>query len=78
MSIAAIKREQNKKECHRKKNRKVRCINTGEIFNSLRAAANWCGLAGSSGIALVCQKHKQTTAGVHPITKEKLKWEYVD
>ena len=58
--------------------RKVRCLNTGEVFPTLRAAADWCGLIGASGISLVCQKRKQKTAGVHPITKEKLKWEYVD
>ena len=74
MSIAAKRREQNKTSFRRK----IRCINTGEVFNSLRAAADWCGLVGSSGISLVCQGRKQKTAGVHPQTKEKLKWEYVD
>lgn len=74
MSAAAKLREANKKS----KTRKVRCINTQEIFPSLRAAANWCGLAGTSGIALVCQGRKQKTAGVHPSTKEKLRWEYID
>lgn len=71
---AALKREASKKY---KKERPVKCINTGEIFKSCREAADWCGLVGTSGIALVCQNKKQKTAGVHPETKEKLKWSYV-
>lgn len=74
MSEAAKKRE---KERQGQKYKKVQCINTGEIFDSLRAAADWCGLKGTSGISLVCQNKKQKTAGVHPLTKEKLKWKYV-
>ena len=78
MSIASFKREEYKKQHGIKKFRKVKCLNTNQIFNSCREAADWCGLAGTSGIALVCNGGKQKTAGVHPITKEKLKWEYVD
>lgn len=57
---------------------KIECINTGQIFNSLREAADWCGLVRVSGISLVCKNKKQKTAGVHPLTKEKLKWRYVE
>lgn len=71
---AAIQRE---KEKQGKKTKSVICINTGEIFNSLREAADWCGLVGVSGISSVCRGGKQKTAGVHPITKEKLKWRYL-
>lgn len=78
MSQAAKQREEEKKQRGRKRERKVKCLNTGEIFESCRKAANWCGLVGTSGIASVCNKGKQKTAGVHPLTKEKLKWEYVD
>lgn len=72
-SIAAIKREQEK---NGKRERPVICINTGEYFNSCRQAADWCGLVGVSGISSVCKNGKQKTAGVHPQTKEKLKWKY--
>ena len=75
---ASIKREQEKKEHNRKRERKVKCINTQQVFDSCRQAADWCGLVGTSGIASVCRNGKQKTAGVHPITKEKLRWEYVD
>lgn len=58
--------------------KKVRCINTGEIFDTMMDAARWCGLSTSSSIGQVCnQTGKQKTAGKHPITKEKLKWEFV-
>ena len=76
MSIAAQIRES---ERNGKKFKKVKCLNTGEIFPSLRAAANWCGLAGVSGISIVCKgTGRQNYAGVHPATKEKLRWEYVE
>ena len=78
LSVASEKREQEKKDLGIKKTRAVKCLNTGEVFESCRAAANWCGLAGTSGIASVCRNGKQKTAGVHPETKEKLKWEYVN
>lgn len=74
-SLAAKKRETEKIA---PREIKVMCLNTGEIFPSLRSAADWCGLAGVSGISSVCKHGKQKTAGVHPITKEKLKWEYVN
>lgn len=73
-SEAAKKREA---ERNGMKYRSVKCLNTGEIFSSLRAAANWCGLVGVSGISSVCRGGKQKTAGAHPETKEKLRWEYV-
>lgn len=58
--------------------KRVRCINTGEIFETMMDAARWCGLSTSASIGQVCNKTgKQKTAGKHPITKEKLLWEYV-
>ena len=42
-------------------------------------AARWCGLANACSIGQVCNKTgKQKTAGKHPITKEKLLWEFID
>lgn len=54
----------------------VKCINTGEIFPSLKAAGKWCNLVGTHRIGAACEG-KQKSAGKHPITKEKLYWEYV-
>lgn len=60
----------------------VRCINNNFIFNTIRDASKWCG-ADESSIVRVCKKLLNRcgniclTAGKHPITKEKLRWEYV-
>lgn len=55
---------------------KVKCKNTGEIFRSENSAAKWCGLKSSTGISK-CIRHIDgyKTAGIHPITKERLEWE---
>ena len=59
--------------------KKVRCINTGEIFDCMMDAARWCGLVNSASIGQICNKTgKQKTAGKHPVTKEKLLWEFVE
>lgn len=59
--------------------KKIQCINTGEIFDCMMDAARWCGLANASSIGQVCNKTgKQKTAGRHPITNEKLLWQFVE
>ena len=59
--------------------KKVRCLNTGEIFETMMDAARWCGLTNSTSIGQVCNKTgKRKTAGKHPETQEKLKWEFVE
>lgn len=55
---------------------KVRCVNTGDIFRSTHEASKWCGLKCQSGIVRHLAK-TQAYAGRHPVTKEKLTWEYV-
>lgn len=57
--------------------KKVKCINTGEEFESLEKAKKWCGLSCKSRISL-CAKGEAGSAGKHPTTGEKLTWEYVD
>lgn len=57
-----------------KKNVKVKCINTGEVFNSLAEAGEWAGLKNSYNISMVCNG-KRNYAGV--LNGEKLKWERV-
>ena len=56
--------------------RKVKCITTGEIFNCIREAEEKYGVANQNISA--CCKGKQKSAGKHPVTKEKLVWEYID
>ena len=62
------------KECN---SLKIQCIETGEIFNSRKEAAAWCGLKSSSGIADQIAGRKKS-AGKHPITGEKLHWKNID
>jgi len=58
--------------------KKVKCINTGEIFETMMDAARWCGLATACSIGRVCNSsNEHKSAGKHPITGEKLYWEFV-
>lgn len=57
--------------------KRIVCLNTGEVFDCMMDAARWCGLKTSASIGQVCNKTgKQKTAGKHPVTGEKLYWEY--
>ena len=60
--------------------RKVQCIETGEIFDTVKQAAEWANNGNpsiKSHISEVC-KGKRNTSGRHPITNEPLHWRYVD
>lgn len=59
---------------------RIRCINTGEVFNSVTDACKWCGLSvWSRSIREYLNKSKnRRTAGKHPITKEGLRWEILN
>lgn len=54
---------------------KVRCINNGEVFDSMISAAKYAGLKNQAGIGKCC-KGEQKYAGKHPKNNEKLKWEF--
>ena len=68
------RKEKYGKEHHRAK--QVRCINTGQVFDTVTQAEKWCGLW--SGAVSACALGHKKTAGNHPITGEPLEWEYVD
>lgn len=55
----------------------VHCITTNMYFSSVPEATKWCGLKSSSNIKDCCRGLVKS-AGKHPITGEKLKWEYVN
>lgn len=55
----------------------VRCVNTNQIFHSTREAAAWCNLRSHSGVRECCVGQRKT-AGKHPETGERLKWEYIE
>ena len=54
--------------------RKIVCITTGEIFNSMTQAAEKYNIA-YQDISKCCRK-KRKSAGKHQVTGEKLLWEY--
>ena len=54
----------------------VRCVQTGEVFNSLGDAANWCKIKAMAKIGQ-CARGERQHCGRHPVTKESLSWEYV-
>lgn len=69
------KDESFKKEMGDRYKKKVLCITTNKIFNSINEAADFANIS-PSGISK-CLKGIQKTAGKHPITKEKLQWKYI-
>src|SRR5699024_12270838 len=58
------------------KKKKVKCINTGKIFNSCTEACESLEISNTSINNHL--KGRTKSAGKHPITGEKLTWEYVD
>lgn len=74
--IAKILKRSNIKLRHGK--RLVRCITTDKVFKSGAEAERFYGVARST-IHVACNPTKSKKhAGIHPITGEKLTWEYVD
>lgn len=59
------------------KDRKVLCISTGQVFNTIAEAAEWSNQKGNANIIKVC-KGERKSAGKHPETGEKLSWKYVE
>lgn len=60
--------------------RKVECIETGEIFETLTDASKWCNPNGSNLKSHISEqiKGKRDYCGRHPDTKIKLHWRYID
>lgn len=59
------------------KSKPIICITTGEIFKSMHDAAIRYNMGTSSKICECCRGRRKS-AGKHPITKEKLKWKYLE
>lgn len=55
--------------------RKVKCVTTGEVFDTMKEACEKYKV--NNGHICDCCKGKRKSAGKHPVTKEKLIWEYV-
>lgn len=54
--------------------RKILCVETGQIFNSIKEAKEWLG----KGDIKSNLRGKTKSGGKHPKTGEKLHWQYVD
>ena len=62
----------------RNNNVRVKCNETGEIFNTLTDAEQWCGIKSKYNLWEYLHNPKRKTAGKHPITKEPLTWTLID
>lgn len=60
--------------------RKVQCIETGEIFDTISLASQRCNNGSSSLRSHIAQQIKgiRKSCDRHPITGEKLHWRYID
>lgn len=56
--------------------KKVLCIETGQIFNTAKEAALWVKVDNST--LCKCCNGKIKTCGIHPITKKRLHWQYIN
>lgn len=57
--------------------RAVICLNTLEVFDTIKDAGKWCGLKDEKTISKCC-RGKRKSAGKHPILGTKLKWMFHD
>lgn len=58
------------------KSRRIICLNTGEIFQTLGEIQRVYGA--NSGSVLRCCRGEAKTCGTHPVTQERLRWAYAD
>lgn len=57
--------------------RKIKCITTDQVFNTIKEAQDFFKIKNHTGIVYCCQG-KRKSAGKHPVTGEKLVWEYFE
>lgn len=78
--IAAIQSKLRKEdwqniEYRKKMCKAVRCLETGQIFNSIKEAAEYAGIKPNT-LCMALKKSKTHRSGSHPETKIPLHWEY--
>ena len=72
-------RNQRQSESHKgvvSNKRKVQCVTTGKIFNTIKEASKYYFISIPS--ITMCCRGKTKSAGKHPDTGEKLIWKYID
>lgn len=75
-SNVSLKKKREQNNTNHISGKKILCINTGELFNSITLAAEWCNTS-TSNISEYLSNSSLTFAGHHPITGEKLQWKYI-
>ena len=74
-TISNILRKNNVETSRRSDSIKVKCVETGETFDSLREGANWCNIKSADKIRISCLNPKRS-AGRHPVTGKLIKWSF--
>lgn len=69
--------EETRQKIRKSAMKQVKCLETGEIFESLRAACDWVGLKQISSLSTHLHGTGGKSCGKHPQTKEKLHWQFV-
>lgn len=62
----------------RKTIKKIKCINTGKVFDNAKEAARFYNMEKNSSNISRCCKGERKTAGKDPVTGESLRWEYYE
>lgn len=75
-SNVSLKKKREQNNTNHISGKKILCINTGELFNSITLAAEWHNTS-TSNISEYLSNSSLTFAGHHPITGEKLRWKYI-
>ena len=57
--------------------KRVQCVTTGEVFNSVKEAGEYYSIKSYMHISK-CLSGELKTCGKHPVTGEKLVWKYLD
>ena len=79
MSSVEIQQQQSEqwKGSKNPRARKVVCLNTGQVFDTIKEAEVFYGFSKRSNITAVC-KGLKISSGKDPKTKEKLRWAYYE
>lgn len=64
--------------CLTGKNIRIKCLNTGNIFRSIKQALKWLGKKNNKTLMKYLRENDIAYYGYHPITKEKLQWEIIE
>lgn len=71
LGFCEYSKEKSKLDGIKRKSKKVVCLNTEQVFNSIKSASGFYGVQIAN-----CLGNRQKTAGVHPNTGERLQWMY--